>query len=79
MPRDVALNFGLRSIDSLKSPAIPGYVEANAKIDWRVVEGLHLSLAGMNLLHERHQEFVNASLPALAIPRSAYLQARLQF
>lgn len=79
LPQDVALNFGLRSIDALKSPAVPGYVEANAKIDWRVVEGLQLSLAGMNLLHARHQEFVNASLPALAIPRSVYLQARLQF
>jgi len=79
LPQDVALNFGLRSIDALKSPAVPGYVEANARIDWRVLEGLHLSLAGMNLLHARHQEFINASLPALAIPRSVYLQARLQF
>ncbi len=79
LPHDVSLNFGLRSIDALKSPAVPAYVEANAKIDWRVVEGLHLSLAGMNLLHERHQEFVNGSVPPLAIPRSVYLQARLQF
>lgn len=78
LPQDVSLNFGLRSIDSLASPAVPAYVEADAKIDWKVVDGLHLSLAGVNLLHPRHQEFINGSLPALAIPRSVYLQARLQ-
>jgi iron complex outermembrane receptor protein len=79
LPHDVAFNISLRSIDSLASPAVPAYVEADAKIDWHVLDGLHLFLAGMNLLHDQHQEFVNASLPPLAIPRSVYLGARLQF
>jgi iron complex outermembrane receptor protein len=79
LPQDVSLNFGLRSIDALASPAVPGYVEADAKIDWRVLDGLHFFLAGRNLLHDQHQEFINASLPAEAIPRSIYLGARLQF
>jgi iron complex outermembrane receptor protein len=79
LPGDVALNFGLRSIDRLASPAVPSYVEADAKIDWRVVEGLHISLAGVNLFHPRHVEFINGSLPALAVPRSVYLEAGLQF
>ena len=76
---DVTLDVGLRSIDRLASPAVPSYVEADAKIDWRVVDGFHISLAGVNLLHPRHQEFINASLPALAVPRSIYLEAGLQF
>jgi len=79
MPDDIGFSFGLRSIDRLASPAVPSYVEADAKVDWRIVEGLHVSLAGVNLLHARHQEFINASLPALAVPRSLYLETRLQF
>lgn len=75
--QDVNFNVSLRSIDALASPRVPAYTEADAKITWRVVDSLQLSLAGMNLLHERHQEFINGSLPALAIPRSVYLSARL--
>ena len=75
---DVNLNFSLRSIDALKSPRVGAYTEADAKISWLVVDSLQLSLAGMNLLHERHVEFINGSLPPLAIPRSVYLSARLE-
>jgi iron complex outermembrane receptor protein len=79
LPHDLALNIGLRRVDSLKSPAVRGYFEADAKIDWRIMDELHVSLAGVNLLHERHVEFINGSLPPLAIPRSVYLETRLQF
>ncbi len=75
---DVNLNLSLRSIDALKSPRVGAYTEADAKIIWRVVDNLQLSLAGMNLLHERHQEFINGSLPPLAIGRSVYLSALLE-
>lgn len=75
---DVNFNVSLRSIDALASPRVPAYTEADAKIVWRVVDNLQLSLAGMNLLHERHQEFINGSLPPLAIPRSVYLGAMLE-
>ncbi len=76
--QDVNFNVSLRSIDALASPRVGAYSEADAKISWRVVDNLQLSLAGMNLLHERHVEFINGSLPPLAIPRSVYLSARLE-
>lgn len=65
-------------MDALASPRVPGYAEADATINWRIVEGIDLSLAGMNLLHERHREFINGSLAALAVPRSVTLGARLE-
>ncbi len=76
--QDVNFNVSLRSIDALASPRVGAYTEADAKISWRVVDNLQLSLAGMNLLHERHVEFINGSLPPLAIPRSVYLSAQLE-
>lgn len=76
--QDVNFNVSLRSIDALASPRVGAYTEADAKISWRVVDNLQISLAGMNLLHERHVEFINGSLPPLAIPRSVYLSAQLE-
>jgi hypothetical protein len=32
----------------------PGYSELNARIAWRVWEGVELSLVGQRLLHRRH-------------------------
>ena len=64
--------------ESAPGGLIKGTLEADAKISWRVVDNLQLSLAGMNLLHERHVEFINGSLPPLAIPRSVYLSAQLE-
>lgn len=74
--QDVNFNVSLRIIDALASPRVGAYTEADAKISWR--DNLQLSLAGMNLLHERHVEFINGSLPPLAIPRSVYLSALLE-
>lgn len=75
----VSLELGLRGVDSLASPAVPGYAEANARLSWTIRDGLELSLVGMNLLHARHQEFASTSLPPLEIPRSGYLSARWEF
>ena len=80
------MNFGhgvtlwsdLREVEILPHPSVPGYVELDARIAWDVTEKLQLSLAGYNLLHPEHLEFVEPGVGA-AIPRSVFAQARVRF
>jgi iron complex outermembrane receptor protein len=58
LPGGVTLNLGMRNIDSLASPAVPAYVEGFATINWRIAPWVQLSLAGMNIFNDRHQEFI---------------------
>jgi iron complex outermembrane receptor protein len=76
LPGRVGVDLWLREVGGLSSPAIPRYHEADVRIAWPVTDKLELSIDGQNLLHERHLEFVNPSLPASEIPRSFTLTAR---
>lgn len=76
LPRDLALELAARNVGGLKSPAVPAYSEVDARIAWKATAALELSLDGQNLLHERHLEFVNPSLPPSEVPRSFTLTAR---
>jgi iron complex outermembrane recepter protein len=75
---DVSWDVGLRRIDSLPSPAIPSYTSLDTRIGWRVTETLELSLAGFNLLDDRHPE---TGPPASRgeIRRAVYAGATLRF
>jgi iron complex outermembrane recepter protein len=61
-----SMNFGdrwtldadLREVAALPNPAVPAYVELNARLGWKVNDRLQLSLSGFNLLHPWHQEYV---------------------
>lgn len=53
---DLDLDIGLRAVDDLPDPAVPGYVTLDARLGWRVADNVELSLTGMNLLNERHAE-----------------------
>jgi len=77
--KDVELDIDFRAVDDLPSPRIPGYVEADVRLGWRVTNALELAVVGSNLLHARHTEFVNPSLPAEEIPRSISASARWRF
>lgn len=50
----VELDVGLRAYDDLR--AVDSYVDADARLGWRVSPGLELSLAGRNLLNDQHIE-----------------------
>jgi len=75
----VALDVDLRAIDDLSSPHVPGYAEADVRLAWRVSDTLELAVTGANLLHARHTEFINPSLPAQEIPRSIDVSARWRY
>ena len=53
----VELDLGLRGVGALPDPEVPGYLELEARLGWRLSNNLELSLAGFNLLDERHPEF----------------------
>jgi iron complex outermembrane receptor protein len=71
LPHDVKLDIGLRNIAALPDPAVPAYVEMDARIAWTVWNGVELSIAGFNLLQDRHPEFATTA-GVNEVPRSFY-------
>lgn len=78
LPQGVRFDLGMRAIDGLEDPAIPGYVEADARLGWDVARNVELYVAGENLLHDSHLES-NDVQRAQRIPRSIYAGSRLRF
>jgi iron complex outermembrane receptor protein len=77
LPHDVQLYAGLRRIAALSDVGVPAYTEAELRVAWRATPALELSLAGYNVLHERHAE---ASIPPVQeIPRSVRAMVRWTF
>lgn len=74
----VQLDFALRHVGSLPSPAVPAYTEFDARLAWLPLERLELSLAGQNLLHASHVEF-GAAATAQRIERAVALRMALKF
>jgi iron complex outermembrane receptor protein len=61
-------------------PLVPAYTEADARIGWKVSDGVELALEGMNLLHDRHLEVNDPStLAPREIGRSVYVSLRWGF
>lgn len=78
LPQHLELYAGLRWVDALHNnngPAVgtvPSYVELDARLSWRPVKRLELSLTGQNLLHARHPEFGFPQPTRVEIGRSVY-------
>ena len=74
---NVQFYVGLRQVGALDDVGVPSYFEADMRLAWRVTPKLELSIAGLNLVHERHAEATGP--PIQEIPRSAYIEARWSF
>ncbi len=74
----VAVHADLRYVGRLPNPATPHYVELNSRLAWDVSNYLELSVAGFNLLHNRHQEFRTTGINN-AIERSFMIETRWKF
>lgn len=72
------LDLGLRGVDDLRDSGLGGYVEADARLAWRVSDLIELYAAGSNLLHRSHVES-NDAQRAQRVRRSLYLGTRLRF
>jgi iron complex outermembrane receptor protein len=77
LPNNIELYAALRHVGALDDVGIPAYFEMDANIAWHATPNLELSLAGFNLLHEKHAEAF--ATPTLAIPRSVYARLRVRF
>lgn len=58
---ELELDLHLRGVDELTVQPVPAYVELDARLAWYPLENFEISLAGRNLLHERHPEFGDAA------------------
>jgi iron complex outermembrane receptor protein len=60
---------------------IPAYLTMDARLAWRPVKGLELSVVGQNLLQPRHVEFAQEAYgpPQTVVPRAFYLQLDWRF
>ena len=82
---DTDADLVVRHVGRLEAPApgveIPSYTELDLRLAWRPRRDLELALAGRNLLHASHPEFVSelGDMPALDVERSLYGQLRLDF
>jgi iron complex outermembrane receptor protein len=83
---DWEFDAGLRVIGHVKmrNPAtgatrvvLGSYLEGDARIGWRIQDGMTLSLIGQNLFHQNHQEVNDPSAyPPQYVPRSFMLNLR---
>jgi iron complex outermembrane receptor protein len=74
----IQLDLGLRGVDDLGSSSLGGYIEADARLAWRVSDPIEIYVAGNNLLHKSHIESDDTTR-AQRIERSVYLGTRLRF
>lgn len=74
----VFFNTSVRYISRIADHALPGYVEADAKLSWRPREQLEISVKGGNLLHARHAEF-NPPATRRQIERNFHVQMLWRF
>ena len=75
----LALNAGLRWIGKIDGdPGIGDYVEADARLAYRLADNLELYVAGRNLLHRTHAESDDPQRAQLS-QRSLYAGTRVTF
>ncbi len=74
----VTWDADFRYVGRLPHPVVPAYTELNMRVGWKITEKLDLSVAGFNLLHPQHQEFIEPG-ETDQIPRSYFIQTRWRF
>ncbi|HEU4829262.1 MAG TPA: TonB-dependent receptor [Gemmatimonadales bacterium] len=77
LPANLELHLIGRYVGELTAPVVAEYVEAGARLGWRVTPDLSIALRGENLLHDRHAEFPAA--PQREMPRRGELHVEWRF
>jgi iron complex outermembrane receptor protein len=78
LPRHTEFMAALRWVDTLHTNngptpgTVPSYFELDTRLAWHVSARLELSLAGQNLLHDRHPEYGFPDPARAEIERSGY-------
>lgn len=72
------LDVRLRAVDELQTTGTDGYVEADARLGWRLTDTLEMSLTGQNLIEERRVETGDPNRRR-AFGRSVFAALRVSF
>jgi iron complex outermembrane recepter protein len=75
---DIELDVGVRHVDALPFPEIPGYTAVDVRLAWHPTDRIEISVAGRNLLDSQHPETGETGERG-EIPRSVYVGARWRF
>jgi iron complex outermembrane receptor protein len=85
LPKDVSFDTSLRWVDMLRINSgttigtVPSYFELDARLAWRPVKSVELSIVGQNLLHDQHPEYGFPGPTREEIARSVYGKISWQF
>jgi iron complex outermembrane recepter protein len=85
LPKNVDFDTTLRWVDELHNNngatvgTVPSYFELEARVAWRPVKNLELSIVGQNLLHDHHPEYGFPGPTREEIVRNVYGKISWQF
>jgi len=75
----IEFGFVTRFVDDLPTPRVASYWELDARLSWRPIEFLELSVVGQNLLNDEHLEFIPSSPLPRKIERNIYGKITCRF
>jgi iron complex outermembrane receptor protein len=77
----VSLRTQVRYVSELFDGLVPDYVSVDARLNYRITDGIDFSIIGENLFSERRVEFIQPSYETRTafVPRSVAAQARFRF
>jgi iron complex outermembrane receptor protein len=85
LPKNITFDTALRWVDTLflnngtTVGTVPSYFEFDARLAWRPIKDLELSVVGQNLLHDHHPEYGFPGPTRVEIRRSVYGKISWQF
>jgi iron complex outermembrane receptor protein len=79
LPHGFAFDTMFRYVGDRPAPRVEDYAELDVRLGWQVSPIVELSLIGQNLLHDRHEEFVNQSSPRFSFQRGVYVRSAWRF
>ena len=74
LPGHLEFDGGVRYVDTLPAPHVPGYAELDLRLAWKPIQTVEVAIVGQNLLHSHHAEFPESGAAAMRqeIERSVY-------
>jgi iron complex outermembrane receptor protein len=85
LPENIDFDTSLRWVDMLRNNngttvgTVPSYFELDARLAWRPMKNVELSVVGQNLLHDHHAEYGFPSPTREEITRSVYAKVSWRF
>jgi len=72
LPKRFEFDQTIRYVSALPAQHVKAYVTGNARLGWKPMDGLELSVTGENLFQPHHAEFGIEPAPNVEIKRSVY-------